>query len=196
MSPSSGCCSALAVDKDSEAGRILAQAGVTAQSLNAADQRAPQGPHRRQRHGRERLRRAEEIRPRPHRGGARRQARPGDRPRRGDPPHDPGPVAAHEEQPGPDRRARRRQDGDRRGPRAAHRQRRRAGEPQGQAASRPRHGRAHRRREIPRRVRGAPQGGAAGGHRRRKAASSCSSTRCTRSSAPARRTGPWTPRTS
>jgi hypothetical protein len=40
---------------------------------------------------------------------------PGDRPRRGDPPHDPGAVAPHQEQPGADRRARRRQDRDRRG---------------------------------------------------------------------------------
>ena len=49
------------------------------------------------------------------------QARPGDRPRRGDPPRDPGALAAHEEQPGADRRARRRQDRDRRGPRPADR---------------------------------------------------------------------------
>ena len=34
------------------------------------------------------------------------QARPGDRPRRGDPPGDPGALAADEEQPGADRRAR------------------------------------------------------------------------------------------
>ena len=52
------------------------------------------------------------------------QARPGHRPRRRDPPHDPDPAAAHQEQPGADRRARRRQDRDRRRPRAAHRQRR------------------------------------------------------------------------
>ena len=54
---------------------------------------------------------------------------PGDRPRRRDPPHDPGAAAAHQEQPGADRRAGRRQDRDRRRPRAAHRQRRSAGEP-------------------------------------------------------------------
>ena len=52
-----------------------------------------------------------------------RQARPGHRPRRRDPPRDPGALAPHEEQPGADRRARRRQDRDRRGPRAAHRRR-------------------------------------------------------------------------
>ena len=63
------------------------------------------------------------LRPRPHRARRAGQARPGDRPRRGDPARDPGAVAAHQEQPGADRRARRRQDRDRRGPRAAHRRR-------------------------------------------------------------------------
>ena len=48
-----------------------------------------------------------------------RQARPGHRPRRGDPPRDPGALAPDEEQSGPDRRSRRRQDGDRRRARAA-----------------------------------------------------------------------------
>jgi ATP-dependent Clp protease ATP-binding subunit ClpB len=43
------------------------------------------------------------------------QARPGHRPRRGDPPGDAGPVAAHQEQPGADRRPWRRQDRHRRG---------------------------------------------------------------------------------
>ena len=71
---------------------------------------------------------AREVRPRPHRARAHGQARPGDRPRRGDPPRDPGALAAHQEQPGADRRARRRQDRDRRGPRPAHRRRRRARE--------------------------------------------------------------------
>ena len=58
------------------------------------------------------------------------QARPGDRPRRRDPPRDPGALAAHQEQPGADRRARRRQDRDRRGPRPADRLRRRARGPE------------------------------------------------------------------
>ncbi len=126
------------------------------------DRRPAQGPHRRQRIGRAGLRRAQEIFARSHRDGTVGQARPGDRARRGDPPHHPGAVAADQEQSGADRRAGRRQDGDRRGPGAAHRQRRRAREPQGQAASRPRHGRAHRRRQVSRRVRGAAQGGAVG----------------------------------
>ena len=36
LSRSSGCCSALALEKDSEAGNILAKGGVTPQNLNAA----------------------------------------------------------------------------------------------------------------------------------------------------------------
>ena len=66
---------------------------------------------------------AGEVRPRPDRAGAAGQARPGHRPRRGDPARDAGALAPDEEQPGPDRRARRRQDGDRRGAGAAHRPR-------------------------------------------------------------------------
>ncbi len=46
---------ALTLEKDSEAGKILGQAGVTAQNLNAAIEALAQGPHRGQRHGRERL---------------------------------------------------------------------------------------------------------------------------------------------
>ena len=96
-----------------------------------------------------------------------RQARSGHRPRRGNPPHHPGAVAPHQEQSGADRRAGRRQDRDRRGPGAAHRQRRRAGIAEGQEAAGARHGRADRRREISRRVRGAAEGGAQRGDRRR-----------------------------
>ena len=69
---------------------------------------------------------AGEIHHRPDRARRAGQARSGDRPRRRDPPHDPGAAAAHQEQSGADRRARRRQDRDRRRPRAAHRQRRSA----------------------------------------------------------------------
>ena len=46
---------ALAIEKDSEAGKILADAGVTPQKLNAAIEALAQGPHRRHRVGRERL---------------------------------------------------------------------------------------------------------------------------------------------
>ena len=157
--------------------------------------RHPQGPQGRQPECRVKLRRAEEIRPRPDRAGARGQARPGDRPRRGDPPHHPGAGAPHQEQPGADRRARRRQDRDRRGPGAAHRQRRRAGGAEGQAAAGARPRRDGRRREVPRRVRGAAEGRAEGDRRPPRARSSCSSTRCTRWSAPAGPKARWTRRT-
>ncbi len=62
------------------------------------------------------------------------QARSGHRPRRGNPPRDPGAAAAHQEQSGADRRTRRRQDRDRRRSRAAHRQRRSARRPARHAA--------------------------------------------------------------
>ena len=54
------------------------------------------------------------ARHRPDRRGARRQARPGHRPREGDRAGHPDPVPPDQEQPGPDRRAGRRQDGHRR----------------------------------------------------------------------------------
>ena len=107
---------ALAMEKDAKTAKILADAGVTPQTLNAAIEEIRKGRTADSRLGREPVRRAEEIRPRPHRRRPRGQARPGDRPRRGNPPHHPGAGAAHQEQPGADRRARRRQDGDRRGP--------------------------------------------------------------------------------
>ena len=96
---------------------------------------------------------------------------------------------ADEEQPGPDRRAGRRQDGDRRGPGPADRLGRRAREPAGPQGHRPGHGRPRRRHQVPRRVRGAAQGRAQGRHRSPRGGSSCSSTSCTWSSAPARPTG-------
>ena len=116
------------------------------------------------RYRRKRLRRAEQIFPRPHRGRARGQARSRDRPRRGNPPHHPGALPPHQEQSCADRRARRRQDRHRRGSGAAHPQRRRAGEPEGQATALAGYGRADCGRKISRRVRGAAEGRAAGGH--------------------------------
>ena len=56
-------------------------------------------------------------------------------------------------------------------------------------------GRPGGRREISRRVRGAAQGAAAARCSTARATSSCSSTSCTRWSAPARPTGRWTRRT-
>ena len=60
---------------------------------------------------------------------------------------------------------------------------------------RPRHGLAGRRREVPRRVRGAAQGGAQRGEGRRGPHPARSSTSCTPSSAPARPRARWTPAT-
>ena len=108
---------------------------------------------------------ARTLRPRPDGARPERQARPGHRPRRRDPSRHPGAVAAHQEQPGAHRRARRRQDGRRRGPGPAHRARRRARRAEGQEDHRARHGRACRRREVPRRVRGASEGGPQGDRR-------------------------------
>ncbi len=59
-------------------------------------------------------------------------------------------------------------------------------------ADRAGHGRPGRRHQVPRRVRGAAQGGAQGGDRVRRAGSSSSSTSCTWSSAPARPRARWT----
>ena len=108
-----------------------------------------------------------QVRPRPHRGRPRGQARPGHRARRGDPAGDPGAVPAHQEQPRAHRGAGRRQDGDRRGTGEPHHRGGRARGAEGQARRRagPRlHG---GRRQVPRRVRGTPEGGAQGDHRRR-----------------------------
>ena len=105
---------------------------------------------------------AREVRARPDRARRGREARPGHRPRRGDPPRDPGALAADEEQPRADRRARCRQDRDRRGARAADRRRRRPRGLEGQARLGARRRRAARGREVPRRVRGAAEGRARG----------------------------------
>ena len=103
-----------------------------------------------------------EVRHGPHRGRPRGSARPGHRPRRRDPPRRAGALPPHQEQPRADRRARRRQDRRRRGARPAHRRRRRARVAARQAADRARPRRDGRRREVPRRVRGAAQGRARG----------------------------------
>src|SRR3972149_226150 len=66
-----------------------------------------------------------EIRPGSHSAGPAGKARPGDRPRRGDPPRDPGALAPHQEQSRPHRRPGRGQDGDRGRPGPADRQPRR-----------------------------------------------------------------------
>ena len=136
-----------------------------------------------------------EVRPRPHRGGPRGQARPGHRPRRGDPPRHPGAVAPHQEQPGAHRRAGRRQDGHRRGPGPPHRRGRRARGPQEQARHLARPRLDGRGVEVPRRVRGAAEGRAQGDHRRRGRGHHLHRRAAHRSSAPARPRAPWTPAT-
>ena len=62
-------------------------AGLKPEALNAAINELRGGRTADTAERRGPLRRAQEVRPRPHPGGARRQARSGDRPRRGDPPH-------------------------------------------------------------------------------------------------------------
>src|SRR6478609_11623410 len=95
---------ALALATTTAAGQGLKAAGVTPEKLNEAivQLRRARGAFGERR---ERLRRDEEIRPRPDRGGQGGQARPGDRPRRGNPPHDPDSRAADQEQSRADRRA-------------------------------------------------------------------------------------------
>jgi ATP-dependent Clp protease ATP-binding subunit ClpB len=108
---------ALAIEKDFEAGRILARAGVTPNGLNEAINAMRKGRTADTASAENAYEALKKYARDPHRGGARRQARPGDRPRRGDPPHHPGAVAAHQEQSRAHRRARRRQDRHRRGAR-------------------------------------------------------------------------------
>ena len=93
---------------DSASARILLDAGLTRDGVLAALAEVRGRQRVTDQNPEDDVPGAREVRPRPHRAGAPRQARPGDRPRRGGTPHDPGPVPSHEEQPGPDRRARRR----------------------------------------------------------------------------------------
>ena len=127
---------ALAMEKGAEAAKILANGGVTPQTLNAAINDLRKGrtaDSASAENAYDALKKYTRDLTEAARNG---QARPGHRPRRGDPPHRPGSVAPHQEQSRADRRARRRQDRDRRGPRAAHRQRRRAGVAARQEAAR------------------------------------------------------------
>ena len=149
---------ALAMEKGSEAAKILANAGVSAQTLNAAindlrkgrtaDSASAENAYDAlKKYTRDLTEAARTGKLDPVIGRDEEIRRT-----------DPGAVAPHQEQSGADRRARRRQDGDRRGPGAAHRQRRRAGVAARQEAAVARHGLADRRREISRRVRGAAEG--------------------------------------
>ncbi len=93
---------------------------------------------------------ARPVRPQPHPGRARGQARPGHRAREGDRAGHAGAVPPHQEQPRPHRRARRRQDRRRRGAGPGDRQGRGARDAQGQAALHARPRRARRRQPLPR----------------------------------------------
>ena len=84
---------ALAQDKGA-VGEALKSSGVTRDRILASPQGPPRGQAGHQPRSRGHVPGAGEVRPRPHRRGARRQARPGHRPRRGDPPRHPGAVAA------------------------------------------------------------------------------------------------------
>ncbi len=126
-SPSSGCCSRWRWRRGARRARILANAGVTPQTLNAAINDLRKGrtaDSASAENAYDALKKYTRDLTEAARDG---QARSGHRPRRGDPPHHAGAVAPHQEQSGADRRTRRRQDRDRRRPGAAHRQRRRAG---------------------------------------------------------------------
>ena len=110
---------ALALEKGTDAAKILADAGVTPQAStrpSTTSARAAPPTRASAEQGYDAL---EALCARPHRGGRRGQARSRHRPRRGDPPHHPGAVAAHQEQSRADRRAGRRQDRHRRRPGAS-----------------------------------------------------------------------------
>ena len=126
---------------------------------------------------------ARRLRLQPDRARRSRQARSGDRPCRRDEPHARGALPPEEEQPRLRRRRRRRQDGDRRGPRAEAARRRRARDPEGRVGLLPRHRGPARRHALPRRLRGALQGGHRSAPKKRPLPSS-SSTRCTPWSGP------------
>ena len=113
-SPSSASCWRWRWPRAATSARRCSAPGVDAAEAQRRDRAAARRAHRRHAGRRGPLRRAEEICARPHRSRARGQARPGDRPRRGNPPHHPGARAADQEQSGADRRARRRQDRHRR----------------------------------------------------------------------------------
>ena len=135
------------------------------------------------------------IRARPDRPGPQRQARPGHRARRRNPPHGADSLPAHQEQPGPDRRAGRGQNRHRRGPGPAHCQRRRARRPEEKASLPTGHELPGGRSQVPRRVRRTPQGRPQGNRRIRRAKFSSLWTKCTPWSARARPKAPWTPAT-
>ncbi len=151
------------VSTKSEAKEILADAGVRKAGVEEAFKAlrgAAQPVESRKDEGQVQV--ARQVHPRPHRARPGPEARPCHRSGRRDPAGHPDPVPADEEQPGAHRGPGGREDRDRRGTCPPDRDEGRSGFPEGEADSRPRPRVAARRGEIPRRVRGAAQGGPEG----------------------------------
>ena len=137
---------------------------------DAAGRTTPAGPatargrHRRRGAG-DVARPARGLLPEPHRPRAQGPARSADRPDGGAAAHDRSALPPAQEQPRVRRRGRRRQDGDGRRPRHAAARRRRPRHAEGRGGLLARHRRAARRHALPRRLRGALQGGHQGAER-------------------------------
>ena len=194
-------CAAILQQPKTQAARLLAAQGITRldvlEYISHGITKTPvAGPSDRRRARRRRPATGDEgpatardplvgLLPQPDRARAAGPARSADRPRRRAAAHDRSAVPPPQEQPGVRRRGRRRQDGDGRRPRDAAARRRRPGRAEGRGGLLARHRRAARRHALPRRLRGALQGGHQGAQPP-AAARSSSSTRSTRPSAPAR----------
>ena len=199
--PTSATCSPRSCSsRRSHAAQLLAAQGVTRLDIlnyishgitqGPAGRAAGDGDRRRRRDGRRRRRgrRAIPSRPTPSNLTERARAgpaRPADRPHRRAAAHDRGALPPPQEQPGVRRRAGVGKTAIAEGLAQRLLGRRRARAPEGRGGLRARHRRAPRRHALPRRLRGALQGGH---HRARASGPSrfSSSTRCTPRSAPAR----------
>jgi ATP-dependent Clp protease ATP-binding subunit ClpA len=120
-------------DSKGDAAQIAKDNGLTRKSLEAAINAVRGGQKVDSAEAEGQRERAEKVLPGPDRARPRRQARPGDWPRRRNPPRHPGAAAPQQEQPRADRRARRGQDGHCGRPGPAHRGGRSARIAQGQA---------------------------------------------------------------
>ena len=168
---------------DSKAKSMLKLNAIGEKRAAGSDAHRPRQPARHRSEPGSEVPGAGKIRHRPGRARQARQARPGDRPRPGNPPRHPGALAPHEEQSGADRRAGRRQDGHRRRACPADRARRRAAEPEEQARDRARPGRADRRARSTAASSRTARRPSSAKSKPPPATSFCSSTSCTRSSA-------------
>ena len=128
----------IAASKPNQSAEILEKNGVTAASLRKAVPGVRGGAKVTSPDAEELVQGPGEVLHRPDGRRQGRQARSGHRPRPGDPPRHPGPLPAHQEQPGADRRARRSASTCRRGrPGPAYRGGRRAHHPARQEAHLP-----------------------------------------------------------